>query len=222
MKRAKQAGYLSLTATSLELFSQGDLKQIHLATLEVLEQTGIYLESMEAVDILCKAGATAKGNIVKIPEYLVEEAIRTSQGSLFMAGREEKYDIMFQKGRTHFTPFSISPYIDDPETGEYRYSTRKDQSKAVRLVDALDQYGMSAAMLALSDVDPEVENFYLFESQITNSSKPMDAPSMPKDKFELLVEMSIAVAGSPEAALINVGVAKLAQMYNLPSYVAGT
>lgn len=325
MKRYSPAGYLSLTNTAIELFSSGDMEQIHQATLELLEHTGIYLESMEAVEILCQAGAIAKGHVVKIPEYMVEEAIRTSPGSLRLCGRDENKDISIQKGRTYFSPFALSPYVEDSVTGEYRYSKYSDLADATRVVDALDQYDLSSAMLGASDVPAEIENYYIFKAMISNTSKPMDAPSMPKEKFELLIEMGIAIAGSlealqerpffltsgcpisplsipsevtdtailcaknklpfdvlsmsmsggqapvtlagtlavhnaevltgliltqvvrpgasftyasstginylknamasmgcPEAALINAGVAKLAQMYNLPSYVAGT
>ena len=48
----------------LEVLSQGDLDAIHAETLKVLEQTGVFVEDGEALDIFSDGGAMVE--ILKI------------------------------------------------------------------------------------------------------------------------------------------------------------
>ncbi len=60
----------------LEPLAQSDVERIHLASLEILEKTGIwFLGSPQAVGLLGNAGARVEGNRVFLPSSLVEEAL---------------------------------------------------------------------------------------------------------------------------------------------------
>lgn len=52
MKRNSHAGFLQSGGLSLNMFTEDELYEIHLATLEVLEHTGVYFENEEAGEIL--------------------------------------------------------------------------------------------------------------------------------------------------------------------------
>lgn len=200
MKRNHIAGYPTSNGANLNLFTDGDLEQIHLATLEILERVGVYFESDEAIKILKDAGAKIeKGNIVKFPSYMVEEAIRTAPANLVLAGREEKNDLLIQKGRVYFTTFGQGVSVDDPYTGKWRPSTKQDVCNAARTVDALEGYDLCFDMLATSDVNAATECYHSFEAKITNTSKHIIAPAQTKERCELLTEMAIGVSGSMEA-----------------------
>ena len=56
MKRNLQAGVRRNAAVRLEVFSDADLDDIHRATLEVLERTGVFVESDEALDVFADGG----------------------------------------------------------------------------------------------------------------------------------------------------------------------
>lgn len=199
MKRNHIAGYPAATACNLQMFTDGDLERIHLSTLEVLDRVGVYFESDEAVKILKDAGAKVEGNLVKIPPYMVEEAIRTAPGSILLAGRDEKNDMLIEKGRVYFTTFGQGVTVDDPYTGEWRPSTKKDSGRGARLVDALEGYDFCFDMIASNDVHAAVECYHTFEAMATNTSKHIVAPAQSTDRCELLVEMGIAVTGSLKA-----------------------
>ena len=80
MSRANRAGYSQLSGCGLNLLTKDELDQIHYATLEVLDETGLFVDNMEALEIYyshgCKVDKEKK--IVKIPPYIVEEAIRSA------------------------------------------------------------------------------------------------------------------------------------------------
>lgn len=199
MKRNHIAGYPAQTAFNLNVFTDGDLEQIHLATLEVLERTGVYFECDEAVEILKKAGAKVEGKLVKFPSYMVEEAIRTAPKNLLLAGREEKNDLMIQKGRVYFTTFGQGTSVDDPYTGKWRPSTLKDAADAARLVDALESYDFVFDMVAATDVPQEVDSLHLFKKRTFNTSKHIIVPAQGRERCELVTEMAVNIAGSLEA-----------------------
>ena len=84
MKRNLHAGKNLYGGLGLTLFTTEELDEIHLATLEILQKTGLFVEDEEALEILHGAGATVDHHSknVKIPSFLVEDAIRWAMGHL--------------------------------------------------------------------------------------------------------------------------------------------
>ena len=56
MKRNLHAGRPRSGGFSLNVFTDAEMDDIHLATLEVLERTGVFVEADEAIDIFSDAG----------------------------------------------------------------------------------------------------------------------------------------------------------------------
>ncbi|MGZ8724787.1 MAG: hypothetical protein ACXWYG_12175, partial [Aeromicrobium sp.] len=56
MKRNPQAGTRRNAGARFEVFSEADLDDIHRSTLEVLEHTGVFVESDDALDVLSDGG----------------------------------------------------------------------------------------------------------------------------------------------------------------------
>ena len=58
------------------VLSETQLRELHLAALEILRRTGIRFLHQEALDLLKDAGAfLSDGNLVKLPAPLIDEAI---------------------------------------------------------------------------------------------------------------------------------------------------
>ncbi len=68
----------------MSVFTDDELYEIHLATLEVLEHTGLLIDDDEAIDVFDGGGAVVdrKNKVVKIPPYLVEDATRSAPSKL--------------------------------------------------------------------------------------------------------------------------------------------
>ncbi len=80
LKRNFYAGRQLSGGLSLNIFTDNELNEIHLATLEVLEKTGLFVADEEALEIFHGGGAKIDrtNKIVKIPAYIVEEAIQSA------------------------------------------------------------------------------------------------------------------------------------------------
>ncbi len=76
----RTANLLQAGSFGLNVFSNDDLEQIHMATLDVLWNIGMQVKSAQAREILGDNGCTVdeKTEIVKIPSNLVEDAIQST------------------------------------------------------------------------------------------------------------------------------------------------
>jgi trimethylamine--corrinoid protein Co-methyltransferase len=69
LKRNLHAGKKSSGGFSANLFTEDELYEIHLGTLEVMEKTGLFVEDEEALEIFDGGGARVhrESKIVKFP-----------------------------------------------------------------------------------------------------------------------------------------------------------
>lgn len=109
MKRNLHAGKIHSGGFSLNVFSDDEFYEIHLATLEVLEKTGLFIEDEEALDVFYGGGAfiDKTNKIVKLPPYLVEDAIRSAPPKILLAGRNPEDDVVLESNRVGFTKMEV-------------------------------------------------------------------------------------------------------------------
>ena len=141
--RGLHSGHKQTAGIGLKMYSNDELEKIHLATLEVLWNVGVKVESPQAVQIFDGGGCSSseKGDIVKIPAHIVEDSIRSIPPTFKACGRDASKDFVCEKDRVGFVNFGEAPRMIDPETRKLRNSNCKDVDEATRFLDALDQVG---------------------------------------------------------------------------------
>jgi trimethylamine--corrinoid protein Co-methyltransferase len=139
----------------LNMFTDDELYEIHLATLDVLQNYGVGVHCEEALDIFEAGGAYVdrEKNHVKIPAYLVEDAIRSAPSTILMAGRTPEYDVTLQGGRVGFTSFGAGVMVVDPFTGEFRESNKKDVAATALACDAMENVDIYSSAVVARDVE---------------------------------------------------------------------
>ena len=157
----------------LRSLTDDELEDIHLATLEVLDKTGLSIETAEALDVFEDAGAAVDRtqNIVKIPPYLVEDAIRSAPCKILLAGRNPNRDKVLEAGRVHFTNFSEGIEVVDPFSGERRPPVKADLANAAKLVDYLDHIDVCEKAVGSGDMSPPVRALHNAEAMLTSTTK---------------------------------------------------
>lgn len=197
MRRNPMVGRLPMIGSSLNLLGDVNLEQIHLATLEVLEDVGVRIDCEEALDIFRQAGARVEDDkkIVHIPAYIVEGAVKTAPHQFTLGGRDPKNDVIVGGDRVSFIPFGEGVTVEDPYTGEIRESTKEDAAKIARLTDALDSFSYSFDTVIARDVAPETLPLHTLEAQANNTTKPLWTSPEGKRGAEYLVEMGRVIAG---------------------------
>jgi trimethylamine--corrinoid protein Co-methyltransferase len=173
MIRSIHAGSRQTGGFSLNVFTDDELEDIHLATLEVLQKTGVFVGDDEAMDVYERAGAVVDHNnrVVKIPPHVVEDAIRSVPSKFIACGRTPKNDVALERNRVTFTNFGEGIKIVDPYTGEHRATVKSDTANAARLVDYLDNLDTYERIMASHDVPQETISLHNAEASLTNTSK---------------------------------------------------
>ncbi len=182
---------------SLNSLTDDELYEIHLATLEVLEKTGVFIGTDEALDVFDGAGAQVdrKMKIVRLPPYVVEDAIRSAPPQIVLAGRDPKHDKTLAAGRVHFTNFSEGIEVVDPYTGERRTPVKADLANAAKLVDYLSEIDVCEKAVGSSDVPQEVVSLHNAEAMLTNTTKHCCVGPGSGFLLNKLVSMAGAIVG---------------------------
>jgi trimethylamine--corrinoid protein Co-methyltransferase len=195
LKRNLHAGKRMSGGFSINVFTDDELYEIHLATLEVLQKTGLFVEDEEALEIFGGHGATIdkQRKIAKFPPYLVEDANRSAPEKITLCGRNPKNDVVLESNRVCFTNFGEAIYVDDPYTGEHRVTTKQDVADSALLADYLDNIDVYERAVGAVDKPPQTLNIHNAHAILMNTTKHCflgggDRPSMAK-----IVEMAEAI-----------------------------
>lgn len=197
MKRNFEPGRKITAGLSLNILSEDELNEIHLGTLEVLSETGVFVEDEEAMDRFEKGGARVDRDtrIVKIPPHVVEDAIRSAPPKVVLYGRDPKHDIVLEKGRVHFTNFSEGVKLNDPYTGENREPVKQDLIDSARVIDYLDEIDFCEKALGAHDVNPETAPLHNAEAYLTNTTKHCAFGPGNGAYLRKIIKMGQAIAG---------------------------
>ena len=201
MIRGTRAGYQQLSGCGLNMFTNDELDEIHRATLDVLEDAGLIVFSDEAQEIFYSHGCKVdkKTNTVKIPPYLVEDAIRSAPSQVLLGGRHPENDVILGGNRVHFTNFAVSIKVLDLETGEARQSTNRDLADAAILVDAVEEADIFFEAVTPGDVPVKMMDAYADETAFSNTTKHFcHAEVLSTEGVRRLFEMGAAIMGSEE------------------------
>ncbi|MBS7623269.1 trimethylamine methyltransferase family protein [Candidatus Bathyarchaeota archaeon] len=182
-----------------EIFTRDDIYRIHTATLEVLERTGVRVEEESALKLLASIGSDVdlSRRIAKIPQNVVEEAIRNSARTIHFAGRSREDDIRLEGKRVNFGPGEGATSILDCQSGIIRPSTKDDTVKAVKLADALDTIDFVMPLFTAQDVPKPVMPLHDLDAALRNTEKPVMVVDFGLEA-NYLIDMAAVVAGGRE------------------------
>ncbi|SDH70655.1 trimethylamine---corrinoid protein Co-methyltransferase [Desulfosporosinus hippei DSM 8344] len=200
MRSEVQAGVSKFEGFGLNIFSDNELYDIHSGTLEVLEKTGIKVESKEALEIFAAGGASVnfETRVVKIPPHIVEDAIRSAPNTILLAGRNPKHDIILGGKRVHFINFGEGVSIIDPYTKEYRKTTKQDVANISRFCDAMSEMDAVLRPVAPQDVPAVAAVVHNAEVIFNNTSKHVFIGTEGGKNFKKVLKMAAAIVGGEE------------------------
>jgi len=175
VKRNLFAGRRRSSGIGLDVFTDHEVQDIHLATLEVLERTGVWVESDEALDIFSDGGCVVDrdSRIVRIPPHIVEDVIRSAPASIVLCGRDPANDIVIEAGRVGFSNFGEGVMVVDPYSGELRASTKQDLTDIAKLVYALPEVDVFEIAVGAGDMPPATAPVHNHEAAIAGQTKPI-------------------------------------------------
>ena len=173
MSKNTQAVFNGLGSFGIVGYSQDELETIHLASLDILYNVGLRVESAEARERFAAGGCVVDPDthIVRIPPYIVEESIRTAPPNILLAGRDPEKDFVIEKNRVGFVNFGEGVVVRDIETKEYRASVKQDLVNAARMSDYLENMDITYRAVASQDIVGPLQALHNAAAIIPNTTK---------------------------------------------------
>jgi len=186
------------------LFSDGQLKKIHSASLEILERTGVRVKEQQGQDLLMRAGAKEASNgVIKIPSYLVEEALESVAKKVTVSYRNGERRLFLEGYNFYFGTGSDDPFVLDTSDGKIRRALKKDTERTTLISDYLPNIDFVMSMGHISDYPPKTAFLHEFEAMLLYTEKPIIFTSNTEDDLADMIDMAIAVSGSLEELQLN-------------------
>ena len=199
--RYSLANMLASASNGLNVLTDDEITQIHLATLDVLWSVGIKVESARARELLgdhgCLVDETAR--VVKFPANLVEDAIQSTPAAYRAHALNPENDYVPGGKKTGFVNFGEAPALTDPTTRKIRAATKKDVDDTVRFVDCLTNVVGWERPLTPQDLPADAASIYNTYSFFTNSAKHGFLGIYTPEHLEAAIKMGAAFAGSEQA-----------------------
>ena len=180
------------------VLSSDQIYDIHMATLEVLERTGVLVKEENALKLLDDSGAIVdfESKRVRIPQYLVEEAIQRAPKSIKLCGRDPKNNLRVHGNRSYFGLGGSGIYMLDPDTYQRRTATLQDLADSTRLADSLENIDFLMGLIIPQDVDQSVWDRYSALVKLQNTTKHCFTGALGEDGARNVIKMASLVAGS--------------------------
>lgn len=180
----------------LQLLSLSDLEAIHAATVQVLEDVGVWIGSQEALALFDKAGARVdfKSGRVRIPEALLQHALSTGPSSFTLHGRGQQADVCLGDGKTYFHHVGGSFKVFDLDLHAARDTTKSDLERIIVLIDAIPNIHLCRPVY-VGEVLPQLRDVYTAYKMLLGTDKPYVLTGFSPASLEFLIQLAAAVVG---------------------------
>lgn len=201
--RSIRAGMNIHSGFGLTTLTDDELRAIHNASLQIFRDTGIKVENDEAVAMFLDAGAVVEAYesyaIVKIPPYVVEEALRKAPGTITYYGRQKKDDVVVEDNRVGFTAgLGEHVQIIDLNTRKLRSTVKKDVADITRIQDYLDIITVVERPACSGDQIPTTQSVHNYDAMVRNSSKHCFLGMGGSDNAKMIIEIAEMATGNPK------------------------
>jgi trimethylamine--corrinoid protein Co-methyltransferase len=182
----------------LYVFNDEQIKQIHMASLEILERTGVRVTHPRALELLESSGARVKNDRVRIPGCIIEEAIHKAPSRITLGRRSGERYVFLEGDKTSFgTCIDCLDYLD-PLTDERRPFTSDDCRVTATVSDALPNYTHVMTLGLAKDTPPHIADRVIARQAITYCEKPLVFSCKDANSVRDIYEMALVIAGGKE------------------------
>ncbi len=196
---AMNTGFKSQCLPTYRVLTHDQIKNIHCATLELLETVGVKVMHKEAIDMLADAGCRVKpGNIVQIPNWLVEDCIRSAPSRITIYNRLGREAMLLEGNKTYFGMGTDLIKTYDLKSGKLRESRLSDVANASRVADSLEEIDFLGSYALPYDSPTNLIYIDSFKTQLENSIKPIFYTAAGVEDISIINKMAAEVVGGSD------------------------
>jgi len=191
-----RSNYVHFASPQFRLLSDKQIEELHLASLQIMERTGVTFESQEAIDLLGEAGADVSNpKRVKIPSYLVEQALRTAPKTITLYTRDGEPAMVLNGMTSHFGGIAALEEYLDPYTRQRRQCYVEDIVDMIRVIDALPNLEWLMTISSYSTIPGVIADKVSILQSIFNTPKPIACCINDASSVREMAEVCSIVAG---------------------------
>ncbi len=182
---------------SNHVFPESKVKEIHEASVYLMEKVGVKVHNPRARQIFADHGAEVdhSGAIVKIPRSMLEDAVAAAPSRVVLCGREEKNDLVLEGTNTYLGTGGTVLNTLDLDTGERRPTGVRDVAGYAKMTDALENVAFFVINCYPQDVRTEDVDVNRFYHSLANTSKHVMGGIYTMNGLKDVIYMSEEIAG---------------------------
>jgi trimethylamine---corrinoid protein Co-methyltransferase len=187
--------------TQIQVLSEQEKHRVHEATLKILANTGVRVETALGRKYLADAGAQVdeSSRIVRFPRDFVENCLQLAPKEFTLSARRPGWDMPMNAGECVLMIDGSAPTVLDHGQVEARPGQFDDWLKATRLTDVMDDFGVYWAMVEATDSSEGVDEMVNYWRHLFgNFSKHIQDGIEDKDAAPWLLEVLQVVFGDKE------------------------
>ena len=184
------------------VLTEEQVRQVHEASLQILERIGVVVPHVELLARFTEAGARVDHTAqrVRIPPELVARALQQAGKRFTLYGRDLTKTAAFGQGRRNYNSISGEASWVDAIGGERRYATLNDVATAARFGDALENINIVGAMADPHELPAQGRPAKVLAAMLRHTTKPITLWFHDRASTKYLVEMLIALRGDEQRA----------------------
>lgn len=181
----------------LELLDQSLIERILDEAFQLIREPGVRVAPY-AVELLRSAGASIDGDVARIPEALVRQALQTVPHGFFLYDRSGNPVVHYGGDDVHYDPGSSCLNILDAETQQMRPAQSRDLVRLVQVTEMLPQFAAQSTAVVCDDVPAEIGDWYRLLLVLWYSDKPVVTGAFSASSLHTLLELLAIEAGGAE------------------------
>ncbi|EHL08551.1 trimethylamine--corrinoid protein Co-methyltransferase [Desulfitobacterium sp. LBE] len=175
-----------------------DLKQIHEASMIILEQTGMRFNHPEVVNILRENGVKVEGSTAFFTRIQLMEWVSKAPSQFKMYARNSKYDFEVGGDHVELLPGYGSPFVCSAD-GKKRDALMSDYVKFLKLFHQSEHHKANGGVVVQPNDIAKSQIVAMLYTAIVHSDKVLVAGSGSAEDTEKLMELLAIVFGGKEA-----------------------
>lgn len=193
------SNFRSQCVPTYRLLREEQIKELHAASLDVLETVGVRVMAEEGIQLLRDAGCRVKKDrIVQMPAEIVEKCMHSAPSRIAIYNRLGAEAMRLEGDNIYFGLGTDLIKTRDLRTGELRPSRLQDVADAARTADYLMEIDFTASMALPSDVATNTIYIESFRAQVENTTKPIFFTAAGAEDLSVISDIATVVAGGSE------------------------
>jgi len=177
------------------MLNDDQIHELIRAAIEVMAKVGFKVLHSDARTMLKKAGAIVADERVKVPEFIVQQCLRTAPKGWTIYDRAGRRALEVEGRKSYYGTSTASPNTKDAISGAVHPTTVTDIALAAKIADSLEHIDWVMPMGSCQDVPAKAAELHEFAATIANTAKPVVFLTYSARGTELVYEMAAAASG---------------------------